>query len=527
MEQTLDTLLDKARELYEQDKNLEAAQLAKEILHSAIERNDFAAQAHALNTLGTTCFNQNLYEEALAYYLKAEKLMETHVGKKQTVPSLINIAIIYNRQQLFEQAIETYERALKWLEGENISMLHAQLHNGLGNVFSEWGKPQQAFQHFRQVVSISASLAIPYGEALGLSNLACVAIKMNDAAQAEDYAQQTLAIAAQNEFGTLSLVAETVLADALLLKGNYDDCIEKYLELIPRIEAAHRDDMLQDAYAHLQQAFVSKQDFKAAYETGLKLAEVSARILSVERTKVINAMQVRFETEKKEAALRELQIQSEQLQRKKAEAELESLRSRMNPHFIFNSIGSILHLIQKQHYEKASYTLMNFSTLMREILKQSDTDLIDINKEIVFLESYIQLEGLQFENDFTYEINVDERVRMFEIPTLLLQPVVENAFKHGLFHKQGEKKLTLNFKYSNNNCFSVEVVDNGVGFEKAESINRKKAKHKSFATHAAQKRIALLQETLPIKIAYHIHHLKDERSEPLGVKAVFEFEFLD
>ena len=137
MNETLDELLDKARELYEQDKNEEAALLARQIILQAEAERNYAAQAHALNTLGTTFFNQNLYEEALEHYLKAEKLIEAYVGKKQTVPALINIAIIYNRQQLFTQAIETYQRALNWIADENLSMLHAQIHNGLGNVFSE------------------------------------------------------------------------------------------------------------------------------------------------------------------------------------------------------------------------------------------------------------------------------------------------------------------------------------------------------------------------------------------------------
>jgi tetratricopeptide (TPR) repeat protein len=167
MNSTFDELLDKARELYEQDKNEEAAVLAHQIFLQAETESNYAAQAHALNTLGTTFFNQNLYEEALEHYLQAEKLMSEFVGKKQTVPSLINIAIIYNRQQLFAEAIETYQRALSWIADENLSMLHAQIHNGLGNAFSEWGKPAEAMKHFEKVVEISTSLSIPYGEALG------------------------------------------------------------------------------------------------------------------------------------------------------------------------------------------------------------------------------------------------------------------------------------------------------------------------------------------------------------------------
>lgn len=522
MKPTLNELLNKARELYEQDKNTEAATLAREILHLAQSQNEYAAQAHALNTLGTTFFNQNLYEEALENYLQAEKLIEEYVGKQQTVPSLINIAIIYNRQQLFEQAIQTYQRALSFLQDENTSMLHAQIHNGLGNVFSEWGKPREAFEHFKQVVQISKTLAIPYGEALGLSNLACVAIKLKDAIQAQNYARQTLVISANSNFEILSLVAETVLADALFLQHHWQEGIDKYQTLIPQIEAAHRDDMLQDAFTQIQHAYVQLADFKAAYETGLKLAEVNARLLSIERTKVINAMQVRFETEKKESALRQLHMQSEKLQRRKVEAELESLRSRMNPHFVYNVMNTIQGLVRLNKTEEAIAAIERFALLNRLTLEHSGVNEVTVAQEVQLLINYIETEKLLIGNNFSYQITVDENIEtdFTFLPSLLVQPFVENAIKHGLMHSKHEQNLFILFNRGNS-LLKVLVRDNGIGRGASGTVNHTiRNKPQSFATAAIASRIALLNETRVKPIEIFTIDLFDNLQQPAGTEIV-------
>lgn len=522
MNKNFDELLDEARELYEQDKNEEAALLARQIFLQAETESNYAAQAHALNTLGTTFFNQNLYEEALEHYLQAEKLMATYVGKKQTVPSLINIAIIYNRQQLFKEAIETYQRALSWIDDEHFSMLHAQIHNGLGNVFSEWSKPEQAMHHFQKVVDIAASLSLPYGEALGWSNMACVAIKMNELEKAKICADKTLSISKPSQFRALSLAAETVLADAMLLEKKFEEGVEKYHSLIPQIEAFHRDDMLKDAYEHLQNAYEQQGNFKAAYEMSLKLAEVNARILSVERTKVINAMQVRFETEKKESALRELKIKSETLQRRKVEAELESLRSRMNPHFVYNVMNTIQGLVRLNKTNEAIEAIERFALLNRLTLEHSSSNEVAVEQEIQLLSNYIETEKLLMQSNFTYQIDVDENIEadFTFLPSLLVQPFVENAVKHGLKNSERHKMLSIEFKLEGK-CLKVKVIDNGIGRNQAECINQSLSnKPKSFATSAIAMRLALLNESRKKPIEIFTHDLFDNLKQPNGTEVV-------
>jgi len=520
--ENLDELLDKARALYEQDKNTEAAELAQRILDLAVDKNDLLAQAHALNTLGTTFFNQNLYEEALTNYLEAEKILVKHFDPKQSIPSLINVAIIYNRQQLFEQAINTYSRALHFIELDQPSMLHAQIHNGLGNVYSEAKEPQQAFLHFKQVVEISSSLAIPYGQALGLSNMACVAVKLKDPMLASSLAHQSLAIAQPNQFRTLVLVAETVLADALLLNQHWLEGIKKYQLLIPQIKAALRDDMLIDACSQLQSAYVNIGDFKAAYEIGVTLAEVNARITSIERTKVINAMQVRFETEKKEAALQFLEASNEKLLRRKVQAELESLRSRMNPHFIYNVMSTIQGLVRLNKTDDAIDAIERFALLNRLTLEHSGVNEVTVEQEIQLLTNYIETEKLLIGNSFAYQIEIADDIELdfTFLPSLLVQPFVENAIKHGLMHSSREKLLYINFSIKNK-ALEIQVHDNGIGRQAADAANQSLTdKPKSFATAAIASRLALLNETRTQPIEIDTQDIFDNLQQPSGTKVV-------
>jgi LytS/YehU family sensor histidine kinase len=352
--------------------------------------------------------------------------------------------------------------------------------------------------------------------------MACVAIKLNEDEQAKMFAEKTLSISEPNEFRSLSLVAETVLADTLLLKKKYDEGIAKYYSLIPQIEAINRDDMLKDAYEHLQNAYEQQGNFKAAYEMGLKLAEVNARILSVERTKVINTMQVRFETEKKESALRELKIKSETLQRRKVEAELESLRSRINPHFVYNVMSTIQGLVRLNKTNEAIEAIERFALLNRLTLEHSSSNEVTVEQEIQLLSNYIETEKLLMQSDFTYQIGVDENIEadFTSLPSLLVQPFVENAIKHGLMNSKRERILSIDFKLEDN-CLKVKVKDNGIGRNHAEYINQSLTnKPKSFATSAIAMRLALLNESRKKPIEIFTHDLFDNLQQPNGTEVV-------
>lgn len=160
------------------------------------------------------------------------------------------------------------------------------------------------------------------------------------------------------------------------------------------------------------------------------------------------------------------QLLKKQEEIKKGMLELKAIRSQLNPHFIFNALSSIQGLINSNKINDANYYLSGFSDLMRNTLAQSDKIFQPLEKEIAILETYIKIEQLRF--GFKYEMNVDANIKTneIEIPSLLLQPLVENAIKHGVSALREKGNVTIHFFIGDNNLIA-EIKDNGAGFDDA------------------------------------------------------------
>ena len=185
---------------------------------------------------------------------------------------------------------------------------------------------------------------------------------------------------------------------------------------------------------------------------------------------------------------REEKIKSEFIQKIK-ETEMVALRSQMNPHFIFNSMNAIKNLIMTSRNEDAMAYLDDFSSLLRHILQNSNQGEITVEEELEILELYLSLEQSRLGAGFNYQINVTSREELsqYQIPPLLLQPIVENAIWHGLHPSLKEvKKLIVTFDATEN--LKIIIEDNGIGRE--ESAKKKKL-HTAMGTTLIRDRLAL------------------------------------
>lgn len=143
-----------------------------------------------------------------------------------------------------------------------------------------------------------------------------------------------------------------------------------------------------------------------------------------------------------------------------------ALKAQMNPHFIFNVLNSIKSFIYENDKKSAAEYLSKFAELVRGVLMMSASPMIKLSDEVKALELYIQLEAMLLEPPFEYSINIAENmdIESITIPSLIIQPFVENAFKHGLRHKQGEKKLQISLALNDiTNQLIVSISDNGIG----------------------------------------------------------------
>ena len=191
---------------------------------------------------------------------------------------------------------------------------------------------------------------------------------------------------------------------------------------------------------------------------------------------------------------------------------LKSLRSQMNPHFIFNALNSVNSFIATNDERTANRYLSDFSILMRAVLENSEEDFIPLSSEIDLIKRYTMLEHFRFKDRFDYKIEVDEAldVDAFMIPPMLLQPYVENAVWHGMRYKEEKGVLHINFDQEDEDTAIITVSDDGVGRTRSKALktdNQKKQKSKGMGN--IKKRIAILNEMYGDRIAVTVSDVFD------------------
>ncbi|HYD20671.1 MAG TPA: histidine kinase, partial [Flavipsychrobacter sp.] len=155
--------------------------------------------------------------------------------------------------------------------------------------------------------------------------------------------------------------------------------------------------------------------------------------------------------------------------------ELKAIHAQINPHFIFNTLNTGLYFISENKNEEAYEHISSFSELLRSYIKSSRSKYVTLGEEIDNLENYIALQQSRFENKFSFAIRADEGINTDTtlIPSLLLQPFVENAINHGLLHKESRGHLSVNFISENPEKEIICIIDDdGVGRAKSAQINR-------------------------------------------------------
>jgi len=182
-------------------------------------------------------------------------------------------------------------------------------------------------------------------------------------------------------------------------------------------------------------------------------------------------------------------LQQQTVRRQQAEIGLQSIRAQFNPHFVFNALSSIRGLIQKRDADSADRYLSEFSRLMRESLQSGNKEMVSVDKELAMLTSYIELEKLRFKFDYRIRVAEGINVHSIEIPTLLLQPLIENAIKHGIsgLYEKGTLRVDIRAK---GHDMEVEIVDNGGGFDVH-------AANKGYGIRLTMDRIGLLSSLRP------------------------------
>lgn len=208
-----------------------------------------------------------------------------------------------------------------------------------------------------------------------------------------------------------------------------------------------------------------------------------------------------------------------------AEAQLSALQTQMNPHFIFNSLNSIKGMILDNEQKKASRYLSKFAQMIRITLNQSKETFTTLYENLEYLESYLMMEKLRFGDFFTFSIMVDDQIDKEDvlIPTMMIQPLAENAIWHGLMHKKGEMKLLIRFSLEGENI-SCTIQDNGIGIEESQRLKQvQQPTHQSVGLSNLRHRISILNEKFDAGCSLEIRDLSHSPGNGTGTCVVLRF----
>jgi two-component system, LytTR family, sensor kinase len=310
----------------------------------------------------------------------------------------------------------------------------------------------------------------------------------------------------EQDYENLSIIAhwKGQLFDAIGKPGRAKRHLGEALEYAGKVKNLRQQAYVCQAIASF---YAERNEFRNAYEYQVLHDNFLRKYGEETNSLKIKEVEIRFEAEQKRKETELLRLQATELQMK-------ALRAQMNPHFMYNALNSIQNYITSNNGASAAKYLAKFAKLMRASLEYSELEIISLEDEIVFLQDYLLLnQKLRFDNRLEYNIVIDEDIEsdILGVPTMIVQPYVENAIEHGLRATKGGL-LKLEFSLIDDDNILCVVEDNGIGREKARKMqeaDQYTVKHKSRGTSITEKRLEILHQSKKDSIFVKTIDLKD------------------
>ncbi len=437
-------------------------------------------------------------DSALFYAEKSEKLLKGSHKKSSLANTYINIGALHEQNNDFVRAKSYFEKALQLFEALKNPSGIIKSHNNIGNVFTKLGNLSQAEYHLLKANELLQSTKNSYSLEHNYSMLSELYVRSNRFEKAFEVSKKLQHL----KDSVLGLEQQKAISE---IEVKYE--VEKN-ELLTK--NALKEKEIAEINAERNKSYL----FYGITIAGLVLISLSLYIIffKAKKKQQIIALELQQTTKK---------LELEKLYRN---SELKALKAQMNPHFMFNAMNSIQSLILKGDRDEAYSYLTKFAALIRENLNMSEKNFVYFDQELQLLETYLQLEELRFNADFTYEILGAENIEDIKIPAMIIQPFVENAIKHGLLHTTGTKKLTIRFEQST--LLTCIVEDNGIGRKASEQLKSKNSTHKSFATSAIAKRFELFKEYYKMDLGFVYEDILNDTVVE-GTRVIIKIPFLD
>lgn len=510
--------------------------------------------------------NKN-YQESIDTYKAIKK---NELSNYQLTTLYEGLGDTYNSIKNYTASIEQYKKGLEVAKKHSITPKVTDLNSKIAQAYSAAGKSNQAQNYFEN----SLNLASKENKKRAVEEKVTVADfqNTNQSYEAEiklreevvkDIADIEKDSIIPNESALTTQKQNYKIGNAYFLKGDYANAIP-YLEKSIK-EADKREDLVvkKDATKKLSDLYENSGEYEKAYTTYKEYTEVVDELYIKKEQEISQAARFSRDIATKQNRITSLETDRQLSQSKYQLTDernkrqqliiysllgglilllvtayfmykyikqqrlannllaLKSLRSQMNPHFIFNALNSVNSFIASNDERTANKYLSDFSQLMRSVLENSDEDFIPLKKEIELLELYTKLEHFRFKDKFDYTIKIDDDVNVeeFLIPPMLLQPYIENAVWHGLRYKSNIGHLYINIETKSKDEITITIADDGIGREKSKALktdHQKKQNSKGMGN--IQKRVAILNEMYKDKVDVYIEDFQD--AEDKGTKVI-------
>lgn len=527
------------------------------------------------------------YKDGLTHVLKAVALLEKYPNKEAFIETQLLLAEIGRENDNFEQAITKMDDALGLLDTHPNNLLKARCFLRLADIYMNLHTEERFYNasplldsatvFFKKTPSrtgqfLVKSKRIRYNKILSLKPKYSILEREEYHLKAMQFGQEAADFFTEQGQTQNAAYVLYQMATALSIMGKHEVSVPVYKKALLNFQKTGNLYWPKRIHQGLFVAYSILGQQKKAVAENAKFVQIKDSIFGIEKRQLLADAETRFNTEriraekekaeitskrnknytigaliilvlvimsglfgygriknKKKAELITLELKETQkrlaLEKQYRNSELKALKAQMNPHFIFNALNSIQEYIILNEKNLASDYLGKFADLMRNYLHQSDAGTITLQEEVESLEMYLELEALRFGEDLNYTIEVAKNIatESVQIPTMLVQPYTENALKHGLLHKKGQRNLKVTFSQPNEKTLRCTIIDNGIGRKAAAALkDRRGNTHKSFATQANENRLDLLNYKKNKQIGVHITDLYDPLENPIGTKVTLD-----
>ncbi|WP_245806749.1 tetratricopeptide repeat protein [Arenibacter amylolyticus] len=541
-----------------------AIALHTQALQAAVKADNLEFRVYSLNMLGVIYRKSDAIKIALDYHQEALDLAYTAQNPSMGIKRSINVSLnsignLYQTLRQYDIAIAQYKKSMALERELNNKLGLAINYQNIGDCLEEQGQLADALHHYRTSLEYNNEINNDKGLIICKNSIAQVYIKQNKPEDALSILEPNLLAAEEigNRFIATSINLN--IGWALLKLKQYAKAQEYLNKGLEMAQTHHLPSFISKAFTLLSELATHKANYKDALVYYQKAESLNVAINSEVNRKYIYDLIIKYETEKKNNEILNLASENleinHRLRRNKnmlligslgmalftfllyilyRQKELKSekkiltleqsmLRSQMNPHFLFNSLNSIKLYIINNEKKNAVHYLNKFSKLVRKILEASSVKEISLFDELETIELYMNIENIRFSNEINFSITIEDPIdpHTVKIPSLILQPFLENAIWHGLSTKEGEKNIDLRVSREDNHYIQITITDNGVGRKASERLKKNKVlKGKSVGIDITKERLANFSKDFEHNFQVEIIDLYDDNKQALGTRVV-------